>query len=257
MSPMDFFQQLIIVGKTNPPEVSLGSEFARIFKSKSGELRKIPKQSNIVIADDDLVYLFKGVILMESKLKWPGGSVALSISVYWEIEKRKLDEDYYIADFALKNSDNPHVPFGTSYFGERTREGYLTYLRMKQYNIDRNNEIVNRVAGRKKKRSQAIANLKKISPENRGKIKRELLAKYSSSTAIDKLQIIANDEEYPPEYYPVEWILITDEEISKLTDDLIQKLYDKLSTKTKSHWKRFAKQLKKFNPDGIMWISKL
>jgi len=55
---------------------------------------------------------------------------------------------------------------------------------------------------------------------------------------------------FPPEYYPIEWISIHKDEIEKLPLDLIKELYDKLSTKTKGEWKRFAQEVEKLD-DGI------
>jgi Fe-S cluster biosynthesis and repair protein YggX len=43
---------------------------------------------------------------------------------------------------------------------------------------------------------------------------------------------------------------ISKEEIDKLPTELIKKLYDKLSTKTKGEWKRFAQELEKLD-DGL------
>ena len=66
----------------------------------------------------------------------------------------------------------------------------------------------------------------------------------------EKLETIVVDKTFPPEYYPTDWIKFPKEEIEKLPIDLIKKLYDKLSTKTKGEWKRFARELEKLD-DGI------
>ena len=44
---------------------------------------------------------------------------------------------------------------------------------------------------------------------------------------------------------PRQWIEISINEIEALPMDLIKKLYDKLSNKTKGEWKRFSMKLKK------------
>ncbi len=249
---LDLLQECITIGKVDPTEIETIPDLLR-YLEEPVELREAFKQSKYTIADDDLVHIFKGWILMESKFRWSGGSVTGSIDVYREIQIRGLDKDLEIADFALRNSDNPYVPFGTAYYGLKCKEDYLFYLQIKKVNIERNNETVCRVVGRKKERSQAIAVLRKLTHGKRGRIRSELLKKYSCLSIVEKLQIIATDETYPPEYYPVEWVSISEDDMSKLPNDLIQKLHDKLSTKTKGQWKRFALQLKKRDPDNIKW----
>jgi hypothetical protein len=108
---------------------------------------------------------------------------------------------------------------------------------------------LNRVKGRKERRTAQIAELLKLSKEERGKIRTELLKKYENISTLEKLKLIADNQLYPPEYFPIEWINITIEEVENLPLDLIKQLYDKLSTKTKGEWKRFAKKLEKYD-DG-------
>jgi len=205
------------------------------------------------LSDIDLISVFKGLVCIEKELKWIGGSVASAIWVYREIQSRGLDKEYKIADFGLRNSDNPRIPFGGSYYGRRTIEDYLSFQTAKanksKAKADHYEMVLERVRGRKVKRAIAIAELRKLSSEMRGKIRDELKDKYFKATIIEKLDLIASDSKYPPEYYPIEWVTITKEEIKELPTELIKKLYDKLSTKTKGEWKRFAQELKKLDDD--------
>ncbi len=213
------------------------------------------KQARKEFEDDiQLVWLFKGLVILERELKWIGGSVAGAIWVYRMIQEANLDKDFQIADFGLRNCDNPWVPFGNSYYGKRTITDYFAYRSEKSkvsaIKYDRYEKILKRVEGRKVKRVTAIAELRKLSKEQRGEIRKELLAKYGEATTQEKLEVIASDKIFPPEYYPTEWITISEDEIKNLPLELIKKLYDKLSTKTKGQWKRFAHELKKLD-DGI------
>lgn len=206
------------------------------------------------LSDTDLISVFKGLVCIEKELKWIGGSVAGAIWVYVVIQSRGLDKEYKIADFGLRNCDNPWVPFGGSYYGRRTIEDYFSF-RTTQANeskvkADRYVKVLRRVEGRKEKRAEAIAELRKLSPEIRIKVRNELKEKYFNATTIEKLELIASDSKFPPEYYPVEWITIPKEKIENLPTELLKKLYDKLSTKTKGEWKRFAQELEKLD-DGI------
>jgi len=250
-------QNLIEVGKTNPAEIRNKIDLLQYFKSKDiiNRLhRQEWKQKTVNLSDNELTSLFKGLVLIEKEHKWSGGSVAGAIWVYKIINERNLDKDFTIADFGLRNCDNYWIPFGNSYYGKRTIHDYFAYNKEKnrigKLKAERYEKVLRRVAGRKEKRIIAIANLRKLSSEVRGRNRDFLLKKYLSTTTIEKLQIIANDDIYPPEYYPIEWISISVQEINELPLELVKKLYDKLSTKTKGEYKRFAIKLQK-NDDGI------
>ena len=243
-------ENLIEVGKSG----SIRTGIKNYFKNRDIINRlhwKEWKTKTTDCSNDDLVNIFKGLVLVENELNWIGGSVAGSIWVYKIIQERNLDEHYEIADFGLRNCDNPYVPFGNSYYGIRTIKEYFKYIdektKVNKIKSEQYDKFLQRVSGRKEKRKKAIAELRKLSPETRRKILEELQVKYSSLSIIEKLQLIADDEKYPPEYYPIEWLSISSEEISKLPLDLIKKLYDKLSTKTKGQWKRFSLELKKYD----------
>jgi hypothetical protein len=208
----------------------------------------------IELSDDELISLFKGLVKTETKLKWIGGSVAGAIWVYKVIEERNLDTDYKIADFGFEYSENPYIPFGNLYYGKRTSKDFFEYRNLKaKESINKAeyySKVLRRVEGRKEKRKLEIAELRKLNKEERGLIVEELKQKYSTLSYLDKLRVIANDNIYPPEYYPPEWIDISPEEIKNIPIDLIKKLYDKLSTKTMGKWKRFAMKLQELD-DGI------
>ena len=213
------------------------------------------KQCRKEFEDDfQLVWLFKGLVILERELKWIGGSVAGAIWVYRMIQEASLDKEFKIADFGLRNCDNPWVPFGNSYSGKRTITDYFAYRSGKSkesaIKYARYEKVLKRVERRKEKRITAIAELRKLSKEQRGEIRTEFLEKYKNATTTEKLETIARDKIFPPEYYPTDWIKLPLEEIEKLPIDLIKKLYDKLSTKTKGDWKRFAHELQKLD-DGI------
>ena len=247
-------QKLISLGRTdkNPDNVLLAHFRKRDFVNRQhGEAwREMVKE----ISDKDLVDIFKGLITLEREIKWMGGSAAGAIWVYDVINQRGLDKEHIIADYGFSNCDNAYIPFGRSYHGERTSKEYFSYQNHKSeirsVRAERYDKILKRVEGRKSKRIEAIAELRKLSKEQREEILKKLLESHASLTANQRLEVIANDLKFPPEYYPVEWIKLSPEEIQKLPIDLIKKLYDKLSTKTKGHWKRFANELEKLD-DGI------
>ena len=76
----------------------------------------------------------------------------------------------------------------------------------------------------------------------------ELRKKYTGASYKEKLELIANDEKYPPEYYPWEWTVVSDEEIAKLPEKLIEKLYERLiKTKGPHLWERLAVKVEKYD----------
>lgn len=244
-------QKLILIGKANG---ELDETLLKYFIPRDYINRQngnIWRELVANLSDEDLIFVFKALVCIERELKWTGGSVAGAIWVYSVIQNRGLDIDHKIADFGLRNCENPWIPFGSSYYGKRTIEDFYSSKIAKatenKVKKDRNENVLKRVKGRKEKRGEAIAELRKLSSEKRGEIHKELLEKYKNATVIEKLELIATDTKFPPEYYPKEWVLISKDVIEKLPLELIEKLYDKLSTKTKGEWKRFAQALKKLD----------
>ena len=225
------------------------------FKSRGVEINcsawhKIVRKKK----NNDLINLYKGFVIIEGAVKWGSGSTSGAIKIYLEIDKRKLDEDKILAEFGFRNCENIYIPFGGGYNGaDRSYKGYLAHKAEKErrrnirgLHFDKKRQI----ADRKKLRSEAIAELRKLSFEERGKIHQELSEKYSGITAKKKLELMAAEKIYPPEYFPAEWIKVPFEELEKMPFSLITTLYDKLSTKTKGEWKRFAGELKKIEEEA-------
>lgn len=199
------------------------------------------------LSDDELISVYKAVIKLERELKWLGGSVAGAIWLYRIIRQRTLDDDYSLADYGLRHSDNPYVPFGSFYRGERNIQDYFLNQkersRRRALKLKQDMEFHERVKDRRKRRSVSIAELRNLSFKDRGSIREKYLEEYRSATIQQRLEIMASDEKYPPEYYPPEWICLSEEQIRELPIDLVKKLYDKLSTKTKGEWRRFSQKL--------------
>ena len=109
-------QNLIIVGKSEQP---IDQKLLLPFKHRDFINRlhwSTWKEFANELSNDDLVDLFKGLVIVERELKWMGGSVAAAIWIFkilfWERGVKNITE---IADFGKRNSDNPYIPFGTSH----------------------------------------------------------------------------------------------------------------------------------------------
>ena len=136
-------------------------------------------------------------------------------------------------------------------YGNRKSKDYFEYRNQKAnqriFKTEQYSKVLKRVEGRKDKRKQAITELSKLTNDERGKKLEELKSKYSGLSTLQKLQIMAKDEVYPPEYYPHEWIEIEPDELKTFPINLIKNLHDKLSSKTIGQWKRFAAELAKLD----------
>ncbi len=64
-------------------------------------------------SDNELVNVFKGVVLVEKQFDWMGGSAAVGVVLYKEIQDRGLDKELHLADWAIHNTKNLYVPFGS------------------------------------------------------------------------------------------------------------------------------------------------
>jgi hypothetical protein len=61
--------------------------------------------------DADLIFLFRGLVQVEAKLNWIGGSVAGGVWVYKNIQKRNLDDQSELANWSSVISKNPYLKF--------------------------------------------------------------------------------------------------------------------------------------------------
>ena len=206
------------------------------------------------LTDEDLRYLYMGLIHLERESKYGGGSVSSSIFIYRIIMERGIDSDHALADYGLKYSSNPYVPFGHHYDGEKSYSAYVEHMAQKKKRHVDNEEIQKemheRAQARKDKRKNAIAELRKINREDLNVIREKLKEEYADSSIEEKFTVMVNDEKYPPEYYPIDWAVVTDEDIDNVSEKLLHQLYHKLSVKSPiGHWKRLCKLLSKYSDE--------
>ena len=62
--------------------------------------------------DEDLIALFKGLVIAEGFYPALCGSTTVTGKIYSEIGKRRLDAGYDIAQFAFKHAKNSYTPYG-------------------------------------------------------------------------------------------------------------------------------------------------
>jgi len=122
---------IIQIGYDEQSGGKLLSHYLEMFRGRD-DLNLLPyehwlKASDEFNADEDkqLVWLFKGMVVLERELNWFGGSASAAIDIYKIIEQKGYDKDFKIAEWALRNSNNPWIPFGEENHGDTTIEEYL------------------------------------------------------------------------------------------------------------------------------------
>ena len=255
---LDDIKQLAILGNSDgDPDRKLIELFRHrdyVNRQHGDTWRNMVGQLN----NENLIAVYKALVILEREIGWVGGSVAGAIWVYQIISQRHLDNKYLLAEYGLQNCDNPWVPFGNAYYGRRTLTNYKAYVtekaNIRNLKAEQHKKLLNRENGRKEKRSSAIAELRKLTKEQRREIRAEMLDRYETSTILERLELMAAEDRYPPEYYPAEWIKLNPEEFRSIPISLVVRLYDKLSTKTKGEWRRFGKELLKLEREHELSI---
>ena len=250
-------QNLIVLGmgkRTDSRNVIMRAVDLR----KKSKLLMVPSDELLenarILSDEDLRYLYMGLIHLERESKYGGGSVSSSIFIYRIIMERGIDSDHALADYGLKYSSNPYVPFGNHYDGEKSYSAYVEHMAQKKEHRVNNEkidkEIHERAQARKDKRKNAIAELRKIDREDLKVIREKLKEEYADSSIEEKFTVMVNDGKYPPEYYPIDWAVVTDEDINNVSEKLLHQFYHKLSVKSPiGHWKRLCKLLSKYSDE--------
>ena len=83
-------------------------------------------------SEEEIISLFKGLVIAEKELKWHIGSTSPATHLYQYISSRHFDRDNELATLAFEYSDNEYVPFGFRRHGERTANEYLQWSKYYQ-----------------------------------------------------------------------------------------------------------------------------
>ena len=118
------------------------------------------------LSNDDLLCFFKGTVIFEEKYSkniigsTGYGSTTPVPHIYRLIEKRNLDSDLKLANWAARNSKNIYVPFGYKR-GRYERLGYKDavyekYDKKRQENIEREQEIQIQARIKREKKKERV-----------------------------------------------------------------------------------------------------
>lgn len=197
------------------------------------------------ISDDELVALFRGVIATEQLLGWAGGSVAAGVWVYREIVGRGGDLADREAEWALANSSNPWIPFGTNrlgastlaeYRGRRTRRNSQIQQGLKQQ-LESELEAA-------RDRANAETQRRRAAEHRRTAIRQKFIADLDAIPVDLQLEQLANDGEYPIEWYPTKLASLASVELLRgVSPEIRQKLIGKCAGRHRGAWARFKRRL--------------
>ena len=154
-------QALIYIGKSGLPLLeplscfSLDESGMSIFYSELWRDKLwVPKR------DEDLIALFKGLVIAEGFYRETCGSTTITALIYREICKRLLDEDYALADFAFAHAVNSYTPLGGSRHGDTMHE-HLKFLselerRREQERLNKRIRLANKAANSAQKNEEQL-----------------------------------------------------------------------------------------------------
>lgn len=183
------------------------------------------------INNENLIFLFKGIVFVEKELCWNGGSVAGGIWIYKEIDFRNLDNDYNIANWTFANTNNDYLPFGSKNYGAKNIIEYNN----RKWNISKSREIEKFLKERNKLNrninglEQTIIRQQKAI--NDLKYRNDLLKK----TNIEIAELIVSDDSKSIYFYYAEIERIIQDE--KINIKLIERILEKFNGNEKRNLK--------------------
>jgi multidrug efflux pump subunit AcrA (membrane-fusion protein) len=194
--------------------------------------------------------------IAESHFCWTGGSVSGVIWLFRELVNRQADKQLLdnLSAWILANTNNPYNPFGTRVsLGAKDYSDYLARSR------SRSNQIANLVLTDKQLEASAAEErrIRRIRSQA-GAIARntearsEIIAALNLMSIEEKLDRIARDPEYPPQFFPTRIANAASQSIiSALPLDVRLQLARRLKGKRRGPWGEFKKRL--YASIGPVW----
>jgi len=198
------------------------------------------------LGSDDHEMLVRGLAVAEKGLRWCGGSVSAVIWTYRSFETKAPERANALADWMLKYSDNPYVPFGYSRgsacsLDEVRRQNEARRERSEAHK-KREKQQQEQAAIRRCKRADHAAEHVRIQ-QARSVERENVLGELGDAPLVSRLKRIASDLQHPPSWYPDDWAELTDEEISNLPNALINHLKARLADRKRGPWRRLYRRL--------------
>jgi hypothetical protein len=161
------------------------------------------------LSGDDHAFLAMGLVAAENAFRWPGGSVASGIWVYHTFARRFPSRADELAEWMLRNSRNPYIPFGTN---RGDCVSLREYERMQAAGAARR-ATAKQVETRDQEKADAIVAVRarlgamrqKVS-QARSAARSELIEELRALPSGERIIHLALDEEHPLDFYPADLI---------------------------------------------------
>ena len=221
---------LILIGKTQTIE-SNQNDYLSQFDNINRLTPQIWNASLNKLSDNNIIKLFKGIVLTEKTLKWTGGSVAGGIWIYKEIERRKIDNDYQIANWALMTTNNPCIPFGSI---NHSKKNVVDYFLMRQEFSHR--QEIEKISKEKRLLESQISGLENtVSRLNNNISELKERLEFSKLSGNELGSKIVSDDNHPVYYYynEIENLLSDKSVDKKILENILNKFNEKEKGKNK------------------------
>lgn len=190
----------------------------------------------------DLVNLIKGLTLAERKFRWAGGSGASVIGLYRHLcEHYPGDDIETITNWIIKNRGNAYVPYGTTMLNGKTHEENCLIAKNRELKRIQYEDEQNIIREEKEVFDKQRIAQKQNTRASRGtKAYWNLVENLKGMSTLQKLELIANDDQYSITYYPKN---VSKAELTEVNLALATRLQAKLRGKLRGPWSKFRIRL--------------
>lgn len=196
------------------------------------------------------------------------GSVSLVNPAFHAIRVRPINEWTEIADWIITNSDNPYIPFNfraTRSAWEQVRGSHSSAVAIweavceleAEWHREKESRALAHAERMRKQEEQAEHRMvwrhreleaSRVLAAAHTPVREHRLKEMSSMSPAERLAIIARDELYKIGYYPLEFALVSEDDLKVLDRALVHQLREKLADRRKGPWKELLTLLNQVHP---------
>lgn len=229
--------------------IKFGKDYQNISDSTLNKMKSLGCNAHIIadhvesLTNISLINLFKGIVLFELKYanKVMGvcgyGSTTPAPYIYRVIEKRGIDKELLLADWAFQITENPYVPFGMrNRLGAKNAHEYKMLQLLREKEMLRHQALLEEQIHVSNKYRKISKQLKMKMHDNKMKYEREISNIFSLLTPKEQIKIILSNESHNIYYYMpyIDELLLQDD----INDVLWMKVKEKLKTYRDTKYKR-------------------
>lgn len=203
------------------------------------------------LSEEDHTSLAKGLVIAENHFGWCGGSVAAGIWIYSSFARRFPASADELANWMLKHSNNPYIPFGSDRGTCRSLDEYHEMRRLDSIRRDdskRSAELANDKARAAEAVRHRLGEYRQAISQAESAARQAILNELSSLPPEDRIAHIALDDTNPLEFYPPGLL----DPPPSLSEPFVNWAFDvvceKASTRHSGPWRRWLQTVSSDNP---------